>query len=261
MRLLHHRGKHVYAGRMTIGQITAEAKPMRRYHHLPEDACPYLEGQKERKCVTLLEGPDAAKDMGELTLRGYRRMSDVAFIPRCHTCQACLSLRIPVQEFAPSRQQRRVLRSLRDLTCRSSAQCATLEQYQLFQKYQIARHPFGSMRDIDFDAYSNIVEQNPIPTDVLEFRTSEGKLVCVSLIDIIPCGISAVYTFYDPENMRRSYGIYAILKLISLTHQRQLPHLYLGNWVAQSPKMAYKSAFRPAEIFQFNKWRRLDTTS
>ncbi|MEE8659538.1 hypothetical protein CGLAMM_06675 [Acetobacteraceae bacterium EV16G] len=243
---------------MTIGQITTATKPKRRFYHLPEEACPYLEGQRERKRVTLLQGPHVAADMSDLTLRGYRRMCDVAFSPDCVLCRACLPLRLPVAAFTPSRQQKRVLRTHRDLTCRASARDATLEQYQLFQKYQRVRHPTGSMQEMDFDAYRDIVERSPVPSNVIEFRATGGQLVCVSLIDIMSCGISAVYTFYEPNCMKRSFGIYAIVKLIALTRERHLPHLYLGNWVANSPKMAYKSAFRPAEIFQDKAWRRLE---
>ncbi|XAO71878.1 MAG: arginyltransferase [Acetobacteraceae bacterium] len=244
---------------MTIGQITTETKPKRQFYHLPEEACSYLEGLRERKRVILLRGPHVVADMSDLTLRGYRRMFDVAFSPDCAMCRACLPLRLPVATFTPSRQQKRVLQTHLDLTCRESLRGATLEQYHLFQRYQRVRHPSGAMREMNFDAYRDIVECSPVPSIVLEFRAMDGALVCVSLIDIMSCGISAIYNFYVPDCPHRSFGIYAILQLIALARQRHLPHLYLGNWVAASAKMAYKSSFRPAEIFQNNVWRPLET--
>jgi arginine-tRNA-protein transferase len=219
--------------------------------------CPYLSGRTERKVVTEITGPDAERLHDRLSRAGFRRSHNIAYAPVCPSCQACVPIRVPVARFEPGRTQRRILRTNADVIAYEAAPRATAEQFQLFQRYQQSRHGSGDMASMSFYDYRAMVEDTPITTFVAEFRDSDDRLLGACLADRLSDGLSAVYSFFAPGQDRRSLGTHAILWLIQHAAALGLPHVYLGYWVPQSRKMAYKARFRPAEILAGGQWRPL----
>ena len=223
--------------------------------------CPYLPNREERKVFTTLRGRDAAAVNDELSLRGFRRSQSVAYRPSCPTCASCLSTRIPVQAFAPTRGQKRILKRNADLERRACAPWATEEQYQLFRRYLDARHADGGMAEMDVSEFAAMVEDTPVRSRVVEYhdpaRPRSETLVAACLTDVMGDGLSMVYSFFDPDEARRSLGAQMILDHIDIAREAELPFVYLGYWVPGSPKMNYKAAFRPFEIFVRGRWRRV----
>lgn len=217
--------------------------------------CPYLPGREERKVFTTLRGRDAAGVNDELSLRGFRRSQSVAYRPSCPTCSACLSTRIPVELFEPSRSQRRILKRNAAVARRACAPWATEEQFQLFRRYLDARHSDGGMAEMDSGEFAAMIEETPVRSRVIEYRDAEDALVAACLTDVTADGLSMVYSFFDPDWSDRSLGAHMILDHIALAGEAGLPFLYLGYWVPQSPKMDYKAQFRPFEVFMRGRWR------
>lgn len=220
--------------------------------------CPYLPDRMERKVVTDLTGPEADALHDRLSRAGFRRSHTIAYAPVCNGCNACVPIRIPVNRFQPSRTQRRILKANSSLEGFEVPAHATSEQYALFRTYQNARHAEGDMATMNFGEYRTMVEDTPIETFMVEFRTQEHELLATSLVDALEDGLSAVYSFFDPSLASRSLGSFAVMWLIEHARMRGLPYLYLGYWIAQSRKMSYKSGFRPAEILKNGQWRDLD---
>ena len=222
--------------------------------------CPYLAGRTERKVVTELTGAESEALHDRLSRAGFRRSHNIAYSPVCPGCQACIPIRIACDRFQPDRTQRRVARDNADLTAQETSARATAEQFTLFQRYQQARHNDGDMASMGFYDYRAMIEDTPITTHVVEFREPDGRLVAACLTDRLSDGLSAVYSFYDPEMERRSLGTFAVLWLVQRAMQLDLPFVYLGYWVPQSRKMAYKARFRPSEILTGGHWRELLAT-
>ncbi|KXV68402.1 arginyl-tRNA-protein transferase [Acetobacter malorum] len=219
--------------------------------------CPYLPGQMERKVIADLAVPNADALHNCLSRAGFRRSHTLAYAPVCATCSACTPIRIPVQRFEPDRTQRRTLRHNADLHAKRLPPITTPEQYALFRRYQTARHTDGDMATMTGEDYRSMVEDTPVETMLFEFRTDAGELMIVSLIDRLEDGLSAVYSFYNPDLPRRSLGSLAVLFLIEETARLGLPYLYLGYWIQKSRKMSYKSRFQPAEILTHGVWHTL----
>ena len=221
--------------------------------------CPYLPGRDERKVFTTLRGRDAATVNDELSLRGFRRSQSVAYRPSCPTCASCLSTRIPVAAFQPSRTQRRIARANGDLARRACAPWATEEQYGLFRRYLDARHADGGMAEMDAGEFAAMIEETPVRTRVVEYHdvaAPRGRsLRAACLTDVTGDGLSMVYSFFDPDAPQRSLGAYMILDHIEIAREAGLPYVYLGYWVPGSPKMDYKAAFRPFEVYLRGRWR------
>ncbi len=219
--------------------------------------CPYLPGRTERKVVTEITGPDAEPLHDRLSRAGFRRSHNIAYAPVCPGCNACVPIRIPVARFRPDRGLRRVLKANPGLEGYDVPARATAEQYQLFQRYQQARHGDGDMATMSFYDYRAMVEDTPIETFLVEFRDADDMLVGVCLTDRLGDGLSAVYSFFLPELERRSLGTFTILWLIERARLLGLPHVYLGYWVSESRKMSYKSRFRPSEVLVSGRWQEL----
>jgi len=219
--------------------------------------CPYLAGRTERKVVTEIAGADAEVLHDRLSRAGFRRSHNIAYAPVCPSCQACVPIRIPIATFQPDRTQRRILGANADLEGHTAPARATAEQFHLFQRYQEARHGEGDMATMSFYDYRAMVEDTPIETLIVEYRDPADRLVAACLIDRLGDGLSAVYSFFDPELARRSLGTYTVLWLIAQAKARDLPYVYLGYWVAESRKMAYKTRFRPSEVLAGGSWRML----
>jgi arginine-tRNA-protein transferase len=235
-------------------------KPPRRPHFFYTTAplpCPYVPGRTERKVVTEITGPDADGLHDRLSRAGFRRSHNIAYAPVCPGCRACVPIRIPVATFQPGRTLRRISQANRDVDGYDVPARATAEQFLLFQRYQQARHGEGDMATMSFYDYRAMIEDTPIETSVVEFRDRDDRLVGGCLTDRLGDGLSAVYSFFAPELERRSLGTYAILWLIGRARELDLPYVYLGYWVPDSRKMAYKARFRPSEILVGGAWRTL----
>ncbi|MXO76057.1 arginyltransferase [Altererythrobacter aerius] len=225
--------------------------------------CPYLPGRSERKVFTELKGPHADQLSEALGRIGFRRSQTVAYRPSCLDCQACVSVRIPAAEFAPSATQKRNLRRNSDLVSTECRPWATGEQFELLRKYLGARHPGGGMAAMDEIDYADMVEHTPVTSYVVEYREpsdglTPGRLVGACLTDRQGDGLSMIYSFYDPEHEARSgLGNYIILDHIRRAADDGLGYIYLGYWVEGSDRMQYKIRYRPIELLGRDGWRRV----
>lgn len=230
--------------------------------------CPYLPDREERKVFTHIVGK-RARDLNEiLTQGGFRRSQTIAYRPACENCRACVSVRVLVDEFKPSGNLQRVLKTNRDLIGTQIPNRPTSEQYSLFRRYLDVRHADGGMADMTVLDYSMMVEDSHVDTQMFEYRRrgidsaitgrGTGDLIAVSLTDKMNDGLSMVYSFYDPEMADRSIGTYMIIDHIERARQMGLPYLYLGYWVEGSKKMDYKSRFKPQERLLPQGWVRVD---
>jgi leucyl-tRNA---protein transferase len=220
--------------------------------------CPYVEGRIERKLVTELSGRDATRFYNELSRGGFRRSHHLAYRPACAGCSACVPARIVAPLFVAGRSLRRVAARNLDLSARMAAPCASFEQYRVFVRYQHARHQGSEMAAMSFGDYRAMIEDSPVTTCLLEVRGADGRVLGACLTDLLDDGLSAVYSFYDPGEGPRSLGSYLILALIAEARSRDLPYVYLGYWIAESPKMGYKARFRPLEGLGPQGWRLID---
>jgi len=223
--------------------------------------CPYIQGRVERRVVTELVGRDAVTLHDQLSLAGFRRSHGIVYAPACPDCQECIPVRIVVPAFSLSRSQRRVAKKNHDICVVEAAAEATDEQYQLFSRYQHARHASGDMAKMDYYEFQALIEETPIDTFVAEFRTPDDRLVGAVLADRVDDGLSAVYSFFDPDEDWRSLGTYMVLWLIENSKRQGLGYVYLGFWVKSSQKMAYKATFLPLEKYTPQGWVRLPLTS
>lgn len=220
--------------------------------------CPYLPDRMERKLFTALQGDGAQKLNDTLSKQGFRRSQNVLYRPACAECNACLSARINIADFSPSRSQRKTLKRNTHLERRSTSPWATEEQYELFRRYLADRHADGGMADMDTFEFAAMVEETPITTRVVEYvDTDSGDLVAVCLTDVLDDGVSMVYSFYEPARANASLGTYIILDHIEIARQNNLPHVYLGYWVPGSSKMGYKAAFSGLELHVNGAWEKM----
>jgi arginyl-tRNA--protein-N-Asp/Glu arginylyltransferase len=217
--------------------------------------CPYVAGRTERKVVTEITGAEAESMHDRLSRAGFRRSHNIAYAPVCPGCRSCVPIRIPVADFQPDRSLRRIMKANAELRGFDMPARATAEQFQLFQRYQQMRHGDGDMATMSFYDYRAMVEDTPIETFIAEFRDPDDRLVGACLTDKLGDGLSAVYSYFAPGLEKRSIGTYTILWLIERTRALGLPYVYLGYWVPESRKMAYKARFRPSEILMGGSWR------
>ncbi len=219
--------------------------------------CPYLEGRLERKLFTGIRDENGQILNDTLTKQGFRRSQNVLYRPSCSGCAACISIRLRVKDFEPTKSQRRILRRNEDLQRSSNAAWATDEQYELFTKYLNTRHADGGMADMDMFEFAAMIEETPIRTRVVEYHAElEGRhrLHAACLTDILDDGLSMVYSFFDPQRAKSSTGRFMILDHINVTREVGLDYLYLGYWVPGSAKMDYKAEFNALEMFIDGKW-------
>mgnify|MGYP005838299633 CR=1 FL=1 len=220
--------------------------------------CPYLDGRRERKLFTALQGEAAQQLNDGLSKQGFRRSQNVLYRPACADCAACLSARIDVAAFTPSKSQKRGLRRNRHLRRHASAAWATEDQYALFRRYLEARHADGGMADMDAFEFAAMIEETPVRTRVVEYTDPETeKLLAVCLTDVLDDGLSLVYSFYEPDLPRRSLGSYVILDHVAAARDAGLPYVYLGYWVPGSPKMGYKAQFSGLEVHAGGHWHKM----
>ncbi|MBM3601077.1 MAG: arginyltransferase [Alphaproteobacteria bacterium] len=216
--------------------------------------CPYLPGRVERRLVVDLSHEDAADRFAELSHAGFRRSHNYAYRPACPGCVSCVAVRVDVAAFRPNRTLRRIANANADLAGRLTPARATGEQFDLFRRYQRARHGEGDMAQMRYGDYRAMVNETPVETGILEYRDEGGMLRAVCLVDQLPDGPSAVYSFFEPTMPRRSLGSFIILDLISRARAAGQPHVYLGYWIEGSQKMSYKARFAPLEALGAATW-------
>ena len=220
--------------------------------------CPYLEGRMERKLFTALQGETATKLNNSLSGQGFRRSQNVLYRPSCADCAACMSARINVADFSPSKGQRRTIKRNAGLARRATSPWATEEQYDLFRTYLDSRHADGGMADMDVFEFAAMIEETPIRSRVIEYHDKQTRdLIGVCLTDVLEDGVSMVYSFYCPDRPRDGLGNYIILDHIEIARSAGLPYVYLGYWVPGSPKMGYKAKFSGLEVYMGGAWQKM----
>ncbi len=216
-------------------------------------ACSYLDDHQARSQVAVPAEAIDSTVYSQLVGLGFRRSGHFTYRPYCDVCRACVPVRIPVAHFVPDRSQRRTLRRHGGLSTRILPLGFFDEHFQLYRRYQQARHDGGGMSEDDPTQYAEFILKSRVESWLVEFR-EQGVLRMVSLIDRLDDGLSAVYTFFDPDQPRTAYGVYNVLWQVDLARRLQLSYLYLGYWIAESPKMAYKTRYQPLERLDDGRW-------
>ena len=215
----------------------------------------------ERKLFTALQGEYAEKLNDTLSKQGFRRSQNVLYRPSCAECSACLSARVRVADFIPSKSQKRADRRNLELRREATAPWATEDQYALFRKYLDSRHAEGGMADMDIFEFAAMIEETPVRSRVIEYSGLDSagarELAAVCLTDVLDDGLSMVYSFFDPARARDSLGTFVILDHIRIAREAGLPYVYLGYWVPGSDKMGYKANFSAVEIYKGGQWQPL----
>jgi arginine-tRNA-protein transferase len=242
-----------------VQRVTLERRNFPQFFVTAAAPCPYLPGRTERKVFTHLVGADARALNTQLSQGGFRRSQNIAYRPACESCASCISVRVPVNSFVPSRSFRRVLSVNADLTSQVVRAKATSEHYSIFRAYIDSRHLDGGMADMTVLDFAGMVDDSFVDSRLVEYRfapnsANAGTLVASVLIDILGDGLSMIYSFYEPELAQRSLGTFMILDMIARVRRLGLPYLYLGYWVAGSRKMAYKARFLPQERLTAEGW-------
>lgn len=218
--------------------------------------CSYLADQRARSQVATPNHIIDTPVYSELVRNGFRRSGVFTYRPYCDHCRACVPVRVPVDRFEPNRSQRRAMARHHAMTVAEKALVFDDEHYDLYQRYQLARHAGGGMDQDSREQYGHFLLQSHVDTRLIEFR-EDGVLRMVCIIDWLTDGLSSVYTFFDPALTQASYGTWGVLWQIEACRQLNLPYLYLGYWIHDSRKMAYKSRFRPLEGRIAGQWRPL----
>ncbi len=216
--------------------------------------CSYLEGLEARSQVATPSFLITSPIYSELVRHGFRRSGTFTYRPRCDTCHQCVPVRVVVDDFRPTRSQRRSRKHHNGLNVTLHALKDKAEYFELYRRYQEARHRDGGMDDDSPEQYRNFLLQSHVDTLLVEFREND-VLRMVSVIDVLQDGLSAVYTFYDPDIPHSSFGTFNVLWQIELCRKLQLPYLYLGYWIADSRKMAYKAKFQPLQGLRDGVWQ------
>lgn len=248
--------------------MTQHSRNTPQFYLTAPSPCPYLPGREERKVFTHLVGERAGELNDLLTHGGFRRSQSIAYRPACEACRSCISVRVLVDEFTPTRSMKRVQEGNADIVGEMRVAVPTSEQYSVFRSYLDSRHRDGGMADMTVLDYAMMVEDSHVETRMIEYRRrgpdtringrGAGKLLAVALTDVLTDGLSMVYSFFEANQADRSLGTFMILDHIARARRMGLPYVYLGYWVEGSRKMDYKGRFLPQQRLMPEGWRRID---
>ena len=237
---------------------------MLRFYLTPPGPCPYLPGREERKVFTPLIGEMSTDLNGMLSQLGFRRSQSIAYRPACEGCSACISVRIRVDDFTPSRSMRRVRNRNATIHRDVVRPVTTSEQYSLFSRYLNTRHAGGGMSEMDMHDFAGMVEDTAVDTVIVEYRkpVEEGRMLrAFCLIDRLEDGLSMVYSVFEPDAASEGPGVYMVLDQIDFALELGLPYVYLGYWIAGCQKMEYKRRFKPLEALTPDGWMPIEDAS
>lgn len=219
--------------------------------------CSYLPG---KEATTAFIDPEITIDQdtySQLSLLGFRRSGPHMYRPQCTHCHACISTRIPIEHFKPNRNQRRIWKRNQDIRVEALSHISGDDFYKLYERYINERHQDGDMYPASREQYENFLNCDSDDTAYIAFYEDE-KLLGLAVTDVLNDGLSAIYTFFDPDEDKRSLGVYAVLYQIEVAKQHGLDYLYLGYWIKQCPKMNYKVRYRPIELLVDQQWVRVN---
>ena len=220
----------------------------------PEHKCSYLDNHE---AITLFVDPNypvVMKQYSALAKLGFRRSGTNIYRPHCSVCGLCIPVRVPVEEFKPNRSQRRNISLNKDIDLNVIDANFTDEHYDLYRRYMKGRHAGGGMDNDEPDSYESLIKADWSVSKLLEFRL-DNKLMMVAVVDCFDDGLSAVYTFFDPEYSSRGLGVYGVLSEIEYIKSLHLDWLYLGYWNPKTTKMSYKINYQPMEFFDGQEWQ------
>ena len=245
--------------------MTAHSRDTPQFYLTAPSPCPYLPGKEERKVFTHLVGERAGDLNDLLTHGGFRRSQSIAYRPACEACRACVSVRVVVDDFRPSRSMRRIRADNADVIGEMRVSVPTSEQYSVFRAYLDHRHFDGGMADMSVLDYAMMLEDSHVETRTIEYRRrgpdsaingrGTGDLLAVALTDVLGDGLSMVYSFFDSDVAARSLGTFMILDHIARARRMGLPYVYLGYWVQGTRKMDYKGRFLPQQRLTPDGWK------
>lgn len=228
-----------------------------KFFMTPEHECSYL---PDEQAITLFADPLTTIDTAlysSLSAVGFRRSGSHIYRPYCENCSACIPVRIPAAEFTHKRRHQRVWKKNRNVTVSNKPPLLTDEYFELYDRYIKQRHADGDMYPAEPKQFQSFLVDGREEAVFYEFR-EDGKLLAVAVADILLDGISAIYTFFDPDDRERSLGVFAVLWLIQETRRLSLDHLYLGYWIKDCQKMNYKTDYKPIEFYVNNHWVSLE---
>lgn len=227
------------------------------YRHTEDSDCGYLPGRQSNSIFIDPDSEPTKDQLNMLHLQGFRRSGKLVYRPQCPDCNACQSSRIINSEFEASKNQKKAIKRNQDLRLRWVEAEFQTEHYELYERYIAQRHRDGEMFPANQDQYQGFLLEGHGTHEFLEIRDSENILIACCVVDIFYDGLSAIYSYFDPEQSKRSLGRFIILALISQGQQMGLPYTYLGYWIKDSSKMNYKADYQPLEVYNGELWRRL----
>ena len=215
-------------------------------------SCPYLTGKVEKRIATDISNNKNIYE--ELSINGFRRVENWMYRPVCDNCSACKSYRVDIGKFKITKSLKRVLKNFENFSYSLEKNTSSKENFELFKKYQLARHTGGSMSNMDEDEFTSMIETSPIKTSLFEFRDKFKNLIGAILLDIDKENLSAVYSFFDPKFNKLGLGNYMIIQCLLFGQSKKYKYLYLGYYIEELSSMSYKSRFKPGQILNNNEW-------